>query len=133
MIWKSCVFIDKADFNMYICRNFGKSKKGMSVKSVVPSNSGITLTIIGAICEMGVAELSLHKPKAVHRKGSRLKKKSKREDGKAEEVEVNARVGTRSEHFLDFLSSLIDTLDQCSMKGHHLVMNNAIVYKMSEV
>lgn len=71
---------------------------------------------------MGVVELTLHKPKAVHRKGSRLKKKRKRRDGKTEEAEVNSRVGTRSEYFLDFLSSLMDALDQCSMKGRHLVM-----------
>ncbi|EIE84407.1 hypothetical protein RO3G_09117 [Rhizopus delemar RA 99-880] len=45
---------------------------------------------------MGVVELTLHKPKAVHRKGSRLKKKRKRRDGKTEEAEVNSRVGTRS-------------------------------------
>jgi len=39
-------------------------------------------------------------------------KKRKRENGKAEVVGVNARVGTRSEHFIEFLIGVMDTLDQ---------------------
>jgi hypothetical protein len=65
---------------------------------------------IGAICEKGVTELTLRKPKAVQKKASGTKKRKSKND-KAGEVEVNGRVGTRSEHFLDFLSSLMDTLD----------------------
>ncbi|KAG0767089.1 hypothetical protein G6F16_004621 [Rhizopus arrhizus] len=83
MNWnQNCVSIDEAGFNMHIRRNFGWSKKGMSVKLVVPSNRGLTL----------------RKPKVVQKKTSGTKKR-KRDSGEADEVELNAREGTQSEHF----------------------------------
>ncbi len=48
-------------------------------------------------------------------------------------VEVNARVGTRSEHFIEFLIGVMDTLDQFDMKGRYLVMDNAAIHKVTEV
>lgn len=114
MDWENrCVFIDEAGFNMHIRRNFGRSKRGTPAKTLLPSNRGITVIIIGAICEKGVIDLTLRKPKAVQKKAAHSKKR-KRKDGKAEDVEVNTRVGTRSEHFLEFLSNVMDTLDQKS-------------------
>ncbi|EIE76833.1 hypothetical protein RO3G_01537 [Rhizopus delemar RA 99-880] len=66
MNWhKNCVFIDEAGFNMHIRRNFGRSNRGMPAKAVIPANRGITVSIIGAICEKGVIDLSLIKLKAV--------------------------------------------------------------------
>lgn len=62
------------------------------------------MTIIGTICEKGVIDLTLRKPKAVQKKAVGSKKR-KKEDDEAEVVEVNARVGTLREHFLKFLSS----------------------------
>ncbi|KAG0745035.1 hypothetical protein G6F57_008549 [Rhizopus arrhizus] len=47
------VFIDEAGFNMHIRRNFGRSKQGTPAKTLLPSNRGITVTIICAICEKG--------------------------------------------------------------------------------
>ncbi|CEJ00962.1 hypothetical protein RMCBS344292_18454 [Rhizopus microsporus] len=133
MNWhENCVFIDEAGFNMHIRRNFGRSKRGVPAKAVIPANRGITVSIIGAICEKGVIDLSLRKPKAVQKKANGTKKR-KRGNGKAEEVEVNARVGTRSEHFLEFLVGVMDTLDQFDMKGRHLVMDNAAIHKVTEV
>ncbi|KAG0749326.1 hypothetical protein G6F57_000254 [Rhizopus arrhizus] len=83
MNWnQNCVSIDETGFNMHIRRNFGWSKKGMSVKLVVPSNRGLTL----------------RKPKVVQKKTSGTKKR-KRDSGEADEVELNAREGTQSEHF----------------------------------
>ncbi|KAG1140027.1 hypothetical protein G6F37_000903 [Rhizopus arrhizus] len=115
MNWnQNCVSIDEADFNMHIRRNFDRSKKGMSVKSVVPSNRGVTVTIID-----------------VQKKTSGTKKR-KRYSGKADDVEVNAREGTQSEHFLDFLSSLINTLDQFGMQDSYLIMDNAAIRKVDE-
>lgn len=60
-------------------------------------------------------------------------KRRKIDDGKADEVEVNARVGTRSKHFLDFLGSLMNTLDQFDMQGRYLVMDKAAIHKVNEV
>ncbi|CEG80781.1 hypothetical protein RMATCC62417_15067 [Rhizopus microsporus] len=108
MDWsQNCIFTDEAGFNLHIRRNFGRSKKGMPVKSVVPSNRRVTVTIIGAIFEKGVVELTLRKPKAVQKKNSGIKKR-KRGSGKADEVEVNAR-------------------------GRYLVMDNAATHKVDEV
>lgn len=53
---------------MHIRQNFGRSKCGMPAKTVLPSNRGITITIVGAICEKGVIDLILRKPKAVKKK-----------------------------------------------------------------
>ncbi|EIE78266.1 hypothetical protein RO3G_02970 [Rhizopus delemar RA 99-880] len=128
MNWhKNCVFIDEAGFNMHIRRNFGRSKRGMPAKAVIPANRGITVSIIGAICEKGVIDLTLRKPKAVQKK-TNSNKKRKRENDKAEVVEANARIGTRSEHFIEFLIGVMDTLDQFDMKGRYLVMDNAAIH-----
>jgi hypothetical protein len=131
MNWdNNCVFIDEAGFNMHIRRNFGRSKRGIPAKTLLPSNRGITMTIIGAICEKGVIDLTLRKPKAVQKKAVGSKKRKK---GDGEVVEVNARVGMRREHFLEFLSSVMDTLDQHGMKGRYLVIDNAAIHKVDEI
>jgi hypothetical protein len=49
----------------------------MSVKSVVPSNRGVIVSIIGTICEKGVVELTLCKPNAVQKSKKKKKKKKK--------------------------------------------------------
>ncbi|KAI9326006.1 hypothetical protein BD770DRAFT_302678, partial [Pilaira anomala] len=116
MDWsKNCVFIDEAGFNMNIRRNFGRPKIGTPAKQILPANRGITIAIIGAICEKGIIDLTLRKPKPVcKRDGSN--KKRKRNGGKtAEVIDVNARVGTRSEHFLQFISGVMNTLDNHNM------------------
>ncbi|EIE90783.1 hypothetical protein RO3G_15494 [Rhizopus delemar RA 99-880] len=112
MNWhKIRVFIDEAGFYAY---------------------SGITVSIIGAICEKGVIDLTLRKPKAVQKK-TNSNKKRKREDDKAEVVEANAMIGTRSEHFIEFLIGVMDTLDQFDMKGCYLFMDNAAIHKVTEL
>lgn len=89
--------MDEVGFNMHICRNFDRSKWGTPAKTLLPSNRGITITIIGAFCEKGVIDLTLRKSKPVQKKAVGSKKRKK-----AEVVEVNARVDTRSEHLLVF-------------------------------
>ncbi|KAI8327570.1 hypothetical protein EDC96DRAFT_531664 [Choanephora cucurbitarum] len=96
------VFIDISSY-MHIHRVFGRSKRGVPAKAAIPANRGITVSIIGVICEKGMIDLSLCKSKAVQKKANGAKKR-KRRNGKAEEVELNARVGTHSEHFLVFFS-----------------------------
>ncbi|KAI8885049.1 hypothetical protein K501DRAFT_284506 [Backusella circina FSU 941] len=64
MDWfNNCVFIDEAGFNMHIRRNFGRSKRGLPAKVVLPANRGISISILGAICEKGVIDLTLRKTK----------------------------------------------------------------------
>ena len=78
----------------------------------------------------GVIDLSFRKPK-LFRKERTVCRREKEE--MAEDLEVNARVGTCSEHFLEFLVGVMEALDQFDMKGRHLVMNNAIIHKVTEV
>ncbi|KAG1047050.1 hypothetical protein G6F43_010485 [Rhizopus delemar] len=116
MNWhKNCVFIDEAGFNMHIRRNFGRSKRGMPAKAVISANRSITVSIIGAICEKGVIDLTF------------------RENDKAEVVEANARIDIRSEHFIEFLIGVMDTLDQFDMKGRYFVMDNTAIHKVTEI
>ena len=118
---------------MHIRRNFGRSKRGLPAKVVLPANKGISISILGAICEKGVIDLTLRKPKAVQKKSASAKKR-KRDDGKPTEVpEVNARVGTRSEHFNEFISNAMDTLDKHNMQGRYLVLDNASIHKTDDV
>ncbi|EIE77574.1 hypothetical protein RO3G_02278 [Rhizopus delemar RA 99-880] len=73
----------------------------------------------------------------IHRKFGRRREeyllKQQGENGKAEVVEVSTRVDTRSEHLIELLVGAMDTLDQFDMKGRYLVMDNAVIYKVTEV
>ena len=132
----NCVFVDEAGFNTYLRRNFGRSKRGTPAKQVVPSNRGITISIIGAICELGVIDLTLRKPNPVTKSTSlRGKKKSKRNDKSAEKTveEVNGRVGTRAIHFLKFLDGVMNCLDMNGMQGRYIVMDNTTIHKTDEL
>jgi hypothetical protein len=118
---KNCVFIDEAGFNLHTQRNYGRSRKGTSAKGIVPTAKGITITILGAISQAGVIDISLKKPQAVS-----ISKKRKANDAKV--MVVSGRVGTRTEHFLAYISNVMDVLDTNNMKGHYLVMDNAPIH-----
>ena len=53
------VIINEAVFNLHIRRNFGRSKRGTPDRAVIPSQRGVPITILGAICELGVINASL--------------------------------------------------------------------------
>lgn len=53
--------------------------------------------------------------------------KKRKANGK--EVKVNGKVGTRTEHYLAYLTNIMDTLDKSDMKGQYLVMDNAPIHK----
>ena len=59
---RNCVYIDVAGFNLHTQRNYGHSRKGTPAKSIVPTAKGITITILGAISQAGVIDISLRKP-----------------------------------------------------------------------
>ncbi|KAG2192701.1 hypothetical protein INT47_009303 [Mucor saturninus] len=101
---KNCVFIDETGFNVNITRNRGWSKKGTPAKAIVPSARSTSITILGAISVDAVIDISLRKPT------SSVTTKKRKVDGR--EVKINGRVGTRSEHFLTYLSSMMDCLDR---------------------
>lgn len=122
----NCVFIDEAGFNLHIKRTRARSKKGTAAKVEVSTQRGVSITIIGAMCERGIINLVLRKPSVVANK-------KKRKLGFSATVDVNGRVGTRTSHYLDFLSRTMDTLDAEGMKGRYLVMDNAPIHKAQEV
>ncbi|OAD79029.1 hypothetical protein PHYBLDRAFT_62206 [Phycomyces blakesleeanus NRRL 1555(-)] len=67
----NCVFINEAGFNMHIKRTFGHSVSGTPAKTTVPTQRGVSITILGAMCERGIVSLSLKKPTAVATKKKR--------------------------------------------------------------
>ena len=60
-----CAFIDKADFNMHIQRNSGRSRRGTSAEALVSRSCGVNMTILGATTGEDVVNLSLRRPQAV--------------------------------------------------------------------
>ena len=54
-----CVFIDEPGFNLHIRRNFGRSKRRRPARAVIPSQRGVSITILGVICELGIINVLL--------------------------------------------------------------------------
>jgi transposase len=123
---KNCVFIDEAGFNLHTQRNFGRSLKGTPAKGTIPTGRGVTVSILGAISDAGVIDISLKKPQAA------AMSKKRKGNGRAVAV-VNGRIGTRTEHYLAYLSNVMDVLDRNNMKGHYLVMDNAPIHTPATV
>lgn len=119
--YSESVFIDEAGFNMHLKRNFGRSARGKPAKAVVPSQRGVNITILGAISKDGVIDLTLRKPEA-----EASRKRRRQNSGKSETL--NARLGTRTEHYIAFISNVMDTLDKHGMKGKRLIMDNAPIH-----
>ncbi|KAI8048502.1 DDE superfamily endonuclease-domain-containing protein [Thamnidium elegans] len=122
---KNCVFLDEAGFNPHISRSRGWSKKGKPAKSIVPTSRGTSITILGAISAQGVIDISLRKPITV------VGSKKRKGDGTV--VTTTARIGTRTEHYLGYLSNVMDVLDKNNLKGNYIVMNNAPIHKPATV
>jgi hypothetical protein len=74
---KNCVFIDEAGFNLHIQRGYDWSLKGTPAKSIVPTGRGVTVTILGAISEARVIDISLKKAQAVAMSKKRKEDSSK--------------------------------------------------------
>lgn len=125
---KNCVFIDEAGFNMNISRTFGRSVRGTPAKITVATQRGVSITIMGAMCEKGIVNITLRKPTAVA-----SKKKRKLEFAETGLDVVNGRIGTRTTHYLQFLASTMDVLDQHELKGRYLIMDNAPIHRSPEI
>ena len=91
----------------------------------VTANFTAKHSILGAISEAGVIDISLK-----NRKPAVVKKRNG--NGKVVSV-VKGRIGTRTEHYLAYLSNIMDVLDRNEMKGHYLVMDNAPIHTPSAV
>ncbi|GAA5811717.1 hypothetical protein MFLAVUS_005158 [Mucor flavus] len=69
------------------------------------SGAAVSITMLGAISADGVIDISLKKPTSAI-------------NGKT--VQINERVGTRSEHFLSYLNSIMDCLDHNGLHGYYM-------------
>jgi hypothetical protein len=78
---------------------------GTPAKSTIPTAKGVTITILGAISDAGAIGIWLRKPQAV----STSKKGNF--GGKAVDAVVG-RIRTRTEHFVAYLSNVMDVLDK---------------------
>ncbi|KAG1473327.1 hypothetical protein G6F56_001016 [Rhizopus delemar] len=125
---KNCVFIDEAGLNLNIKRTFGRSERGTLAKAIVSTQRGVSITILGAMCERGIVNITLRRPTAVV-----SKKKRKLEFAESGLNVVNDRIGTRTTHYLQFLASTMDILDQNDMKGRFLVMDNTPIHRSPEM
>ncbi|CEP15733.1 hypothetical protein [Parasitella parasitica] len=127
---RNCVFVDEAGFNLHLRRNFGRSLKGKPARVIVPANRCVSVTIVSAICEHGIIDLSPERPQAKTKRIAGSKKRKSGADNSQGEVKT---VATRKEHFLFFLSGVFDQLDRNKMKGRYIVMDNAPIHKSLEI
>lgn len=115
---RNCVFLDEAGFNLHIVRNRGWSAKGKPAKTIVPSNRGTSITILGAISPVGVIDISLRKPTSVSAP------KKRKADGKS----IKVTKGTNTDHYLAYISNVMDVLDKNNLRDFYLVMDNAPIH-----
>ena len=108
-----CVFIDESGFNFHIQRNFGRSLKGTPARATVPTRRGVTVSILGAISEAGVIDISLKKPQTA------TVVKKRKGTGKVVSV-IKGQIGTRTERYLVYSSNVMNVLDRINMKDHSL-------------
>jgi hypothetical protein len=117
MKWlENCVFIDEASFNIHLRRNFGRSKRGQPAKAKVPSNRGISISILGAICEKGVIDLTLRRPHPVQKRIQARKNVKETTEKKRPSLRLQKWLAL-SEYLLEFIEGVMDTLDDHNMKG----------------
>ncbi|RCH80193.1 hypothetical protein CU097_003821 [Rhizopus azygosporus] len=67
---QSCIFIDESGFNLHTVRSQGRSKKRESAKVVVATARRPSVSILDAICSLGVVNVRLK----VTKTGTRWKK-----------------------------------------------------------
>ena len=76
-------------------------------KALCQQEKLLLLAYLGVIYEAGVIDISLKEPQAV------VTSKKRKVDGKVVNV-LNGRIGTRTEHYLTYLSNV---MDENNMKG----------------
>lgn len=120
----NCVFLDEAGFNLYLSRSRGWSIVGTPCLTVAPKRKGNNITLLGAMCHLGLISLSLRKTRV---------QQSKKRDVNGEPVRVATKTGTRTAHFMEYITSLLAELDRMQLKGYHIVMDNASIHKAVEI
>ncbi|KAG1576847.1 hypothetical protein G6F46_005497 [Rhizopus delemar] len=102
---QNCIFIDEAGFNLHIVRSQDRSKKGEPAEVVVATTRGPSVSILGAICSLGVVNVGLKVTKA----------------------------GTKWKEFMVFLIHVMDVFDKHNLKGCNLFMDNTPIHKPEKI
>lgn len=53
--------------------------------------------------------------------------KKRKANGKT--IATTEKVGTRTEHFLNYLANVMDALDKNELKGYYIIMDNVPIHK----
>lgn len=77
--------------------------------------------------------MTLHKSKAVQKKAASNKNRKRDNSEPAEAIEVNAKASTRIKYFIELIDGIMDILDICNMAKRYLTVDNAVIYKVSEL
>ncbi|KAL1930688.1 hypothetical protein VTP01DRAFT_10850 [Rhizomucor pusillus] len=118
----NCVFLDEFAFHVNMKRSMAWSKKGSPAAVTVPKTRAQTTTILGAISASGLVKCSLRLPQPPAKK--------RKQGGYAEIMST----GTATDHYLSFLKTTTDEMDQYPhTKGHYLVMDNAPIHTSSDI
>lgn len=120
---KECIFLDEAGFNKNMKRSQGWAPKGKTPVILTPSTKSENISVLGAICYLGVVSLSIRVP-------GKARKRKRDEHGKI----VQTPRGTNAPLFIQFLSHTLDNLDEFpQFKNCYLVMDNASFHRNRDV
>ena len=125
----NCIFIDESAFHINLKRNFAWSRKGTRAIVKVPKTRAKTTTILGAISPYGVVNIQVRRPRVT------ASSKKRKIDGSNEKAPiVNAKVGTVTGHYFNFIAKTLDILDKHpQFKGHYLIMDNAPIHTNEDI
>lgn len=111
---KKLSFYWRSWFYMHMIQNMAWSRKGEQANARVPAQRGTSLTIFGATYHWGLISLSV-----------RLSSTSKkRNNPRLTNLYSSNQNGTKSQHYLNFILSILDELDKHDKQGCNLVMDN---------
>jgi hypothetical protein len=104
LLTKICVFIDELGYILRAQRNFGRCPKRKPAQGTAPTGRGA---------------ISIYSLSYLKRGHGYIDEKAKRrayfQKEESEWQVVNGRIGTRTEHYLIYLSNLMDVLDRNNM------------------
>lgn len=136
---ENCIFIDEAAFDTNMRPKKGWGKVGEKAKVSVPAARATSFSILGAICAAGVVYLAARDPKvevpasllsSESNKNINVKKRKLSGGGARHEPITTKTRGTTAVHFFEFLSKLMDILDQDPHRKYSvLVMDNVSFHK----
>lgn len=125
----NCIFIDEFAFHINLKQNFAWSRKGTRAIVKVPKTRAKTTSILGAISPYGVVNIQVRRPRVT------AFSKKRKIDGSNEKASiVNAKVGTVTDHYFNFIAKTLDILDKHpQFKGHYLIMDNAPIHTNEDI